>query len=312
VTGPDGRYTLPPLAPGDAVVELSLSGYTRALRHVSITEHAGAHVHDARLTPLNPASEIGPDGGTVAAPFNSPIGAPIGTPGSQSAGVPVIEMIIAPGALADATQITLTPLSPQGLIAPVPLGWSVLLGIDIDFPSPVAISGNGGGSGWGSVSIPLTALGATDPQTITTAVWDDTNHQWLAGPAPTVTSDALEIVLPAPNSQLPSPDLYLAVLVADTTPAAPATPVAGEALQGVEAVQVSADSGGVATDPPVILTGTGGSAFVLTQAHSTTPLPSGTLLQVDLREHYTLRDGSEISGTAATEELPCTLRCLHR
>jgi len=54
---------------------------------------------------------------------------------------------------------------------------------------------------------------------------------------------------------------------------------------------------------PVILTGTGGSAFVLTQAHSTNPLPSGTLLQVDLSEHYSLRDGSEITGTTATEEI---------
>ena len=57
VSDADGRYTLPPLAPGDAaVIELSAPGYTRAVRRVSITAHAGAHVRDARLTPLAPAS----------------------------------------------------------------------------------------------------------------------------------------------------------------------------------------------------------------------------------------------------------------
>jgi hypothetical protein len=220
-TNSDGHYTLPPLSPGDTVVTLSAPGYTRAVRHVSITEHAGAHVHDARLTPLNPATEIGPDGGTVMADFNSPIGAS----GSHSAGAPVIEMIITPGALADTTQVTLTPLSPQGLIAPVPLGWSVLLGVDIEFPSPVAISGNGGGAGWGSIRVPLTVLGTTDPQAITTAIWDDTSQQWLAGPVPVVTAGTLEI--PITNHESPVTNHQLAFLVADTKPAAPPTPVSG-------------------------------------------------------------------------------------
>jgi hypothetical protein len=98
-TSSDGHYTLPPLEPGDAVVELSLSGYTRALRHVSVTTHAGAHVHDARLTPLGPSTAIGADGGTVSSTFSSPV---TGTPANGLTGAP-IDLIIPAGALADAT-----------------------------------------------------------------------------------------------------------------------------------------------------------------------------------------------------------------
>ena len=191
----------------------------------------------------------------------------------------------------------------------MPLGWSVLLGVDIELPSPVAIlrpgsgqaSGNGGGPAWGFVRVPLAALGAADPQTITAAIWDDTAQQWCAGPPATLIGDALEI--PVPSHESPVMNHQLALLVADASPAAPPPPVVGEPIQGVGPVHGSADSGSVTADPLVILAGTNGSAFMLTRAHSATPLPSGTLLRVDLHEHYTLRDGSEVTGTVATEEV---------
>jgi len=190
-------------------------------------------------------------------------------------------------------------VSPQGLIAPVPLGWSVLLGADIQLPSPDSHLPSA------LLRIPLMALGAADPQTITAAIWDDTAQQWLAGPSPALTTSTLDVDLSTLDSLLSTLNslIQLALLVADASPAAPPPPVVGEPIQGVGPVQGSADSGSVIADPLVILAGTNGSAFVLTQAHSTTPLPSGTLLRVDLREHYTLRDGSEVTGTVATEEV---------
>jgi hypothetical protein len=307
-TNSDGHYTLPPLPPGDTVVTLSAPGYTRAVRHVNIAEHAGAHAHDARLTSLGEAVVMGPNGGTVVADFRSPrpLGEGQACPepcrrGEGTNAAAQIELEVASNTLPDGTQVQLTPLSPQGLIAPVPLGWSVLLGVDIEFPSPVAISGNGGGSGWGSVRVPLTAFGAADAQTITAAIWDDIVQQWRTGPPGTLIGDTLEI--PVPSRESPVTTHQLALLVADATPAAPPPPVVGKPIQGVGLVQGSADSGSVTADPLVILAGTNGSAFVLTRAHSTTPLPSGTLLRVDLREHYTLRDGSEVPGTVATEEV---------
>jgi hypothetical protein len=55
------------------------------------------------------------------------------TAGSYSgpAGTGDVELEILAGAVADGTEIRLTVSSPQGLIFPVPLGWSVLLAVDL-------------------------------------------------------------------------------------------------------------------------------------------------------------------------------------
>ncbi len=292
-TSADGRYTLPPLPPGDAVIELNAPGYTRALRHVSIATHAGAHVRDTRLTPRGPAVAIGPEGGTVVADMARPLEE------GQTTSLQV-QLVISAGTFAEATTVQLTPLSPQGLIALLPLGWSVLLGIDLQLiPSPTANAGTGGGSGWGSLHIPLTSLGSLSPQSVITATWDDTAEQWRAAPCASVVGAALHLTI----SDLPTAISQLALLVPDTQPEAPPAATLGDLLPGVSAASAAGDNGVVEAEPPVILAGTNGSAFVLTQAHSTNALPSGTSLQVDVRESYRLRDGSTVNGTSTRQEM---------
>ena len=101
-----------------------------------------------------------------------------------------ITLIIPPDTLPDGAQIQLTALSPQGLIAPLPHGWSALIGVAL---SPQ--SSCGGQQFAGSLRIPLALLGATASLPIHTALWDDEDVEWHSGPGATLDGDALEIHL---------------------------------------------------------------------------------------------------------------------
>ncbi|MBI1817096.1 MAG: Ig-like domain-containing protein [Deltaproteobacteria bacterium] len=278
-TNHDGGYNLPPLPPGDTLIELAKPGYTRNLRRVELSAHSAARVRDARLTPLNVPVQIGSAGGTVTA-----------------SSIELVIQSVTPNPEPPApSAVRLTPLSPQGLIYPAPLGWSVLLGIDFAVAPGPGVQGLGAGT----LRVPLAILDSVSPASITVAVWDDTTQQWLGGPIPTVDASSLAVAI----SDQASAISQIAFLVADSTPAAPPVAIQGQPLQGVDSSQVNADSGTIVADPPVIVAGTNGHAIVLTQVHSAAQLPSGTLLEAALRERYDLRDGSRVLGTSSRQDL---------
>jgi hypothetical protein len=295
-TNHDGEYSLVlfprPLGEGQgegSVIEIPKPGYTRNLRRVELSAHSAARVRDARLTPLNVPVQVGSSGGTVTAAVS------LMPHREGEAPAEPIQLIVPPVTVADGTSVRLTPLSPQGLIYPAPLGWSVLLGIDL----AVAPGAGGQGLGAGTLRVPLAIFDGVSPASITVALWDDTTQHWLAGPAPMIAGNFLEVTI----GDLPSAISQIALLVADSTPAAPPAAIQGQPIEGVDPSQANGDSGSVIADPPVIVSGTNGRAVVLTQVHSPTLLSSGTLLEAALRERYDLRDGRRVLGTSSRQDL---------
>src|SRR5262249_57929519 len=119
--------------------------------------------------------------------------------------------------------VRLTVLSPQGLIAPAPRGWSVLIGVDLQSTSPIAAA---------ILRIPLSLLAPASSLPVTAAVWDEASEQWIGGPAAALDGNALAVAL----TPLPSPGIQLSFLVADTQPAAPSGPVEGQPIAGVSSL----------------------------------------------------------------------------
>ena len=279
-----GRYLLAVPATGGQL-DLRKSGYTRSARRIDVVPSTAQSARDARLTPLGPATSLGPDGGTVRAILHAP-------PAEVTA---AIELIVPSGALSASTDVHLTALSPQGLIAPVPLGWSVLLGLDLQ----PAVSTHASTT----LRIPLAWIAGDASVSIVVAVWDDASQQWRAGPAMQLVGDAAEIVLPEAPDALSAWGSQLALLVADSVPLQPASAAPGEALPGVFAVDVAGDSAAVLANPPVLVAGTDAQSDVQMLVTSVQLLSSGTVLTARLREGYTLRDSRQLTGTTSEQDL---------
>lgn len=275
VTDASGRYALTAPA-GAQVITLSKDGYTRCLRDTQITPGFAAQPLDARLTLLGNPVAIGPEGGTVRATYR----APGGTGG--------VELQIPPNTLSSATDIHLTVVSPQGLMAPLPRGWSVLLGIDVQ-PTPLAFMMPA------TLRVPLSLLASTGSLPMTTAQWDRETVQWRKGPAAAADGDTVRMPLTSLGQ--------LALVVPDTLPVAPPSVADGDPLLGVLPFQSSWDGGFVAADPEVIPAGAPQSVHVLTRVHSLSLCPSGTRFEAQVRQKFDLRDGHEIVEETRRQDL---------
>jgi hypothetical protein len=280
-TDTHGRYFWSPSEAGETVLELEKSGYSRARRRAGAEGIAALRLQDARLTALAPPVAVNDAGGVVRTPYTAP-----GVNGT-------VELSIPSGALPAETGVRLTVLSPQGLIAPVPLGWSALLGIDL---SLAATTPWPGGS---AVRVPLALLGSTASLPVIAAVWDDAASRWQGGPPAVLKGDQLEIEVDgmAPGTQL-------ALLVADSIPTQPPQPARGEPLRGVEPVLPTPGAALVTVAPAAIVAGSGAGAQVVVEVDSLLqPVPSGTLLEVQLREEYERHDGQRITGAVSTQDI---------
>jgi DNA-binding beta-propeller fold protein YncE len=270
-----GRYVV---AQQPAVIELTKDGYTRAVRQLSAPNTtAVTHVLDARLTRLASPATIGTTGGAVGVNYTAPDATSI-----------AVALSIAPTALEAPLDIQLTILTPQALIAPLPLGWSVLLGVDVRTTEPAVVPA--------TLRIPLALLGAAASLPMSVAVWDDDAALWRAAAPATVRADGLEVAV----SSLPT---QLALIIADAIPTAPPPLRVGAPIEGVPALQRLGESALVITDPDVVIAGGDTRTHVQTQVRAVAPLPSGTRLLVELRELYELRDGRQIAGTASRQDL---------
>ncbi len=282
-----GRYTL---AVGfGELVEVRKDGYTRCIRRVDDRGAAAARMRAARLTALAAATVIGSAGGEVHVPFAHLLPA-ARRPWSPGDVDPMIELVIPAESFSAETAIRTTAVGSQGVVAPLPLGWSVLIAIDLQ------VEPHSGQPAGATLRVPLVLLPPNASAAVTVAAWDDEARQWRGGPPTREVDGALEIAVSLRTGQL-------ALLVADAPPASPPAAHEGEFLDGVAQVSASADSALVLAEPPAVVGGTGMGALVLTTVQGSAPMPSGTVFAALLRETYDLRDGGGIAGTASRHDL---------
>ncbi|HYR26900.1 MAG TPA: Ig-like domain-containing protein, partial [Thermoanaerobaculia bacterium] len=185
------------------------------------------------------------------------------------------------GASPSPTGAYLTPLSPQGLPNLLPLGWSTVTAFDVATNLPLA-----------NIPLPASLTGLT--KTADLVFYKASLHAWVAVAASlTPSAGRLDLSLPEQGTYA------LAVRDDANVPA----PVIGEPLQGVtmQPIPDSATSSGEVT--PATLPVTGGNASGRLTVHSTTPLPSGTIVQTEVTEVFSLATGETASEEKRTQDI---------
>lgn len=267
-----GRYRLL-LAEGAAALEINKAGYTSSCRMETVQPKSVTTALNARITPVGNGSPIDRlNGGTVAT-------------GDQK-----ISLNVPPGALGEDSSVTLTKLGVQALPAPLPPGWS---------PVCVIHAGPGTGGVNGTLQLAITGaenLGEGSRSGLNAAYWDSQARQWVRAQADALPDvDGLAITL----SRLGT----VALVKPDTTPAAPPTPVVGEALKGVTPQAIpDGVTAGILPSPKVLFMQPGAKSVVSAVLNNSQPLPSGTRLQVDFSEVYHKMDGTSLIPQSITQD----------
>jgi hypothetical protein len=233
-------------------------------REVSVQTGVGTVPIDARLTPVGPGIPIGSAGGTL-------------TSGSLTISIPV-------GAISATTSLHLTTLSQQGLPGLLPLAWSPIVAFDLRADS--------------STSAAVTANFGQLPNALTLhlVAYDYSAHAWkMVTPNLGAVNGALTIPLASlGNYALVSTD------IGNTTVA---TPSAGQPLTGVTMVVLPASTTASGSLNPASVAPTGGTSAATLAVLSPTPLPSGTVIQANVTESYSLASGKQLSGQRRTEDI---------
>jgi RHS repeat-associated protein len=274
VSDGQGRYALN-LPAGPQLVELTKEGYTRSLRAIEVAPHGAASARDARLSALADPTAVGSSGGTLVTSY------------SGAAGSGDVELDIPSGAMPNGSEIRLTVLSPQGLVAPVPLGWSVLLGADIQASTNTSTST--------TLRIPFDLVLPAASLPVVAAMWDEQSRAWIGGAPVTAGADFFSIELPglAATTQV-------ALLVADSIEL---EAVEGEPLPSAAPAAAVDPTGLVVADPEVIYSGPDARSHVFAEVFSAAPLVSGTLIEARLGESYDRLDGSKTVGAASRQDV---------
>jgi hypothetical protein len=204
----------------------------------------------------------------------------IGTNGGTLT-VPGITVTIPAGAAASTTGIYLTRLSAQGLPNLLPLGWSPAAAFDVTAKQALA-----------TVPLPASLTGITT--TADLVFYKPSLHAWVAiTPSVAPAAGRIDVTLPEPGTY--------ALAVRDDLNVTAA--VAGAPLEGVamQAIPENATSSGEVT--PATLPVTGGNATGLLTVHTSTPLPSGTVVQTAITETFSLSTGETASEESRTQDV---------
>ena len=257
-----GRFRIPSSA-GVARVHISNPLFTAADRDVEVVAGERTDPRDARLTPLDSAT-----------PIASVIG---GTVTNRKGDV---VLTLPPGALPQNEGVRATRLGPQGLVAPLPLGWAVVAAVDVQ-PADLRL---------GSAA----ALTLSDPSGFpstppTVARWDHAAGAWMAAGQVRSVQAGTGLAV-----DLNETGQYAFVLP-DLLPTSPPAPVNGAALQAAAGGPLPSNLGGAATAVPSIL-------FAAPDAHSRVtvsatgsgPFPSGTDFEATLTEAFEFTDGNHL------------------
>jgi len=273
VTDELGVFNLVSTSPS-GVVRLSKDGHTPVDRLYSVSIGEGTALFDARLTPLDSHSNnLGVAGGAAS-----------GDSGR-------IQVSVAPGSLADTTDLRVTSISPQGLENLLPYGWSPVPGAVIDLRSATAGAPQSLGSPAHLTVAQVAGLNAATPLAL--ARYDEASHRWMVVAAGIyATSDGENGSLSADLARLGQ----YAFLVADTGVTAPPAAVVGQPLtasQPADSVALdAAQASAVASPRTAVFSGSARSAISFF-ATSPTQLPSGVSIEATFGETYNLLGGRD-------------------
>ncbi len=281
-----GRYALPAES-ATALVVAETPGRTSVERELPVAVGAGSVPVDARLTLLAEPVTLGAGDTTLTARRGHRL-----------------DVRVPAGAAAAGERARLTGLSPQGLPGLLPLGWSPLFAFDLRAEGGAAL----GGPLPATVTAESPAAGASFPGwpdgTVSLAEYRPALHAWV-----TVETG----LLPASGTfafTLPGAGAF-ALVVADTgEPAVPA-PAVGEALTGVALVALPATATSAGLVEPAILPPAGGTATGTLLVDSPLLLPSGTVVQAQVTETFSLASGETASEEERSMDIvlfraPCT------
>ncbi|MEO8379456.1 MAG: Ig-like domain-containing protein [Acidobacteriota bacterium] len=272
LTDDRGRYALP--ANDQNLVLLfdppanAAEPMTSVERTVAIQTAVGTIPVDARLTPRGAGTLVSPSGQTL----------------SVASSASNVQVTIPGGTVTAPTKIHLTLLGAQGLPNLLPLGWRPAVAFELYPGGELAANGPY-----------AVTMGGTPDATLHLVRYDITTHAWV-----TVTPSLARSGAGVVQASLPVMGSYALAIADDATVP---TPVAGELLAGVAMQPIpdtATSSGNV--NPPTLPT-TGGSAVGTLTVHSTTALPSGTVVQAEVTESFSLPAGQTASEEKRTQDL---------
>ncbi|MEA2462924.1 MAG: hypothetical protein QOJ98_671, partial [Acidobacteriota bacterium] len=186
-----------------------------------------------------------------------------------------IRIVFPAGAFTETARLSLTPLSPQGLPNLLPLGWSPVAAFDL--------------RGASSFAAPASATFSNLPNgKLHLAAYRTALHSWVMVQRDIQSNGSVTVSIGAPEAH--------ALVMLDSDVAITA-PLAGAVLPGAEMVPLPATTISSGNVTPAVLPPTGGSATGIVSIQSSTPLPSGTVVQAHVSETFTLS-----SGETASEE----------
>src|SRR5260370_5493078 len=216
------------------------------------------------MTPLAPAIPINSVGGSL-------------TSGSLTISVPA-------GGVSSVTNFRLTSLSQQGLPGLLPLGWSPVSAFDLRSDISTATTFNGN-----FVNLP-------NSLSLHLASYNYDTHAWtMVIPNLGAVNGALTIPVPSVGSY--------ALVTGDAGNISIQIPSAGQPLAGVAVVALPPNTSSSGSLNPPSVSPTGGTSLASLAIESPSPLPSGTVIQANVTETYTLASGKQLSDGLRTEDI---------
>ncbi len=213
----------------------------------------------------------------------TPLSAPVAVGsagGTVKAGT--ISITVPAGAVADGATVQLTPLSGQGLPGLLPLGWSPLSSFDLRASTSAA---NLTGAVTGLPNVPVHLI-----------FYNPALHAWtMVSPNLQAAAGSLSFTVPALGDY--------ALVVPDVVDPPIVVPNSGDALTGMDMQLLSSSAITSGSLSPAILPPSGGTATATLGLQSPTFVPSGTVIQANVSEKFSLTSGDVVSQENRTEDI---------
>ncbi|HKD11339.1 MAG TPA: Ig-like domain-containing protein, partial [Thermoanaerobaculia bacterium] len=279
-TDGEGRFGLVVPA-GEVVLQAARDGFTAVTRIEVATAGQAQTVFDLRLTP-EISAQAGPDG-------------------SASVTDAGLVLTLPAGSLAASAPLRAADLSPQGLAALTPLGWTSAAAAVLDLGGGTLAIHPASASPSSKRALSASAswrnrLAIAQGAMLLLARWDSPTRHFVAVGTATLSTDGTHIA-----ASLPGEGAY-AVLAPDPDPFAPPVPALGQPVSGVAPPDASPiTSAAVTTDPTAVLPTQ--TADVTAELTLSAPVPSGYPVQALVSETLTLFDGSTIEAPSFLADL---------